>query len=147
MPKLYVVKMNRWGDRKNHSYIIALTYDALTASISGIHEKSYRGGKYYPEVLSFDVKSVKEDYYINEVYDDNRKNAEFMIIGEDVKTEGFVVEDLKYRKNKIIKCPVRDFISDEEMLELHENLYFYNFSNEELAYLRDRYESYIRRKI
>lgn len=53
--KFYVVTMYRWGDRENHSYVIGIFNEKHIAIKTGKKEQEYRGGKYSPEVLEFDI--------------------------------------------------------------------------------------------
>lgn len=56
--KLYVVKMNRWGDDEQHSYVEGV-YDNLDlAKRWGKAEKDFRGGKYEPEIIEFTLNST-----------------------------------------------------------------------------------------
>jgi hypothetical protein len=57
--KLYVVKMNRWGDSENHSYIEGV-YDTEQQAIAmGNHERMWRAGKYEPEILTFPLNEPR----------------------------------------------------------------------------------------
>lgn len=48
--KLYVVKMNRWGDPEAHSYIEGVYQSEEAAKINGKAEQIWRG-KYEPQII------------------------------------------------------------------------------------------------
>jgi len=53
---LYVVLMNRWGDRESHSYVLRRAfYSEENAIQAGVEEKKHRGGKYEPEIVRVKV--------------------------------------------------------------------------------------------
>jgi hypothetical protein len=53
--EVIVVKMNRFGDRELHSYILGVFSDRLSAEAAGREETERRGGKYEAEYLKFHV--------------------------------------------------------------------------------------------
>lgn len=57
--KLYVVKMNRWGDPENHSYIEGV-YDTMEQAVAmGANEERHRAGKYEPNILAFPLNEPR----------------------------------------------------------------------------------------
>lgn len=56
--KVYVVKMNRWGDNESHSYIEGVYSDIKIAVEAGMWNKTYRGNKYIPEIVEFELDHV-----------------------------------------------------------------------------------------
>ena len=55
MNNLYIVTMYRWGSRENHSYVLGVYDDKELALKSAIENQIDRGGKYYPEILEFNL--------------------------------------------------------------------------------------------
>jgi len=53
--KYYVVTMYRWGNRENHSYVIGVFSTKTRAIKAGATEECWRGNKYIPEVIEFNL--------------------------------------------------------------------------------------------
>ena len=141
---MFIVKMERWGDYENHSYLIGVFNNYMTASLEGQNHRQYRGGKYEPKIIALDIEGkLDKKYYIASVFDNDRKKLEFKVLNTEARSRGFREHMLETRKMDIDKFTVQRHISDETMLELHHYLNWFN--NEQLEYLRDRYERYIRR--
>lgn len=62
--KLYVVKMNRWGDTELHSYIEGVYSTKIAAEIAGKLNQEYRANKYEPEILEFPLNERRYDYSV-----------------------------------------------------------------------------------
>ncbi len=64
---VYVVKMNRWGDSESHSYLIGAYSTEELATVAGVAEEDYRGGKYDYEIhpLELDVSRSIEHIKIS----------------------------------------------------------------------------------
>jgi hypothetical protein len=56
--KLFVVKMNRWGDDELHSYVEGVYDDIELAKKWGQAEKDFRGGKYEAEIVEFELNNT-----------------------------------------------------------------------------------------
>jgi hypothetical protein len=52
---VYVVTAYRWGDKELHSYVVGVSRDERKAIAMAKSEESYRGGKYYCEVLEWEL--------------------------------------------------------------------------------------------
>ena len=53
--KVYVVKMNRFGDDESHSYPIGVFTKKLAARKAGQAEEDWRGGKYEAQIWVFNT--------------------------------------------------------------------------------------------
>jgi len=53
MKKVYVVTMYRYGNREKHSYVLGVFTTRKLAEQWGETEKTYRAGKYEPDVTRF----------------------------------------------------------------------------------------------
>lgn len=62
--KLYIVKMNRWGDPENHSYVIGVFSTKELAEQSGQDEEQYRGGKYEAWIKECELDKNYSSQYI-----------------------------------------------------------------------------------
>ena len=51
--RIYITTMYRYANRESHSYVTYAGFSRETAIQRGWGNKGYRGGKYYPEVVSF----------------------------------------------------------------------------------------------
>ena len=56
--KVYVVKMNRFGDDELHSYIIGVFTEKYLARKAGLAEEYWRGGKYEAQIWVFETNEV-----------------------------------------------------------------------------------------
>jgi len=54
--------MRRWGDREKHSYVIGVFDDLIQAKDVGELEKTYRGGKYKPDIKDFVLNKEYRKY-------------------------------------------------------------------------------------
>jgi len=76
--KIYVVTMYRWGDNENHSYVVGAFVDDLDKAVQLGHEvMEYRGGKYEPEIVSFDNSTDPPRMTIEREASDFHKKLEF----------------------------------------------------------------------
>lgn len=66
--KVFVVKMNRYGDREKHSYVLGVWSTWIKAQEAGLIEESYRIGKYEPEIFEFVVDANEYDVLVEEEY-------------------------------------------------------------------------------
>ena len=70
---MFVVKMNRYGNPENHSYIEGLYESEINAHYAGTIEEYWRGGKYKKEIIKFpyhgldEIDEQKEKWYLEEV--------------------------------------------------------------------------------
>lgn len=60
-PKIYVVKMNRWANQENHSYVLGVYTDIQKALDAANYEESERGGKYKAEINEMAINN--SSYY------------------------------------------------------------------------------------
>lgn len=60
-PKIYVVKMNRWGNQENHSYVLGVYTDIQKALNAANYEETERGGKYKAEINEMAINN--SSYY------------------------------------------------------------------------------------
>ena len=68
--KVYVITAYRWGDRENHSYLVAVSFDQTRAEEIAHDHCQYRGGKYACVVESVVIDDFDNDAdeYSEEVY-------------------------------------------------------------------------------
>jgi len=64
--KVFVVKMNRYGDREKHSYVLGVWSTREEAEKAGNVEKYYRAGKYEPEIFEFTIDANEYDFPMEE---------------------------------------------------------------------------------
>ena len=141
----YLVVMLRWGDPKNHSYVIALTKDGITASVMGKHDHQYRGNKYDPEILVVRLRE-QEGYWLVEQFDGDREKL-VVTVCHDEEEVNQVKQNKRRSQLEVKKISPENHMSEEDMIDCHKYLSSNYFNNEEQSYLRDLYEPYIRKKL
>lgn len=71
---VYVTLMCRYGLPEDGAYVIGVWSDQSTAMEHGLVEESWRGGKYQPKVLPFEIDGNEHD----KMHLDNPKFAEYV---------------------------------------------------------------------
>ena len=150
MTKFYLVVMRRWGDTNSHCYYLGLSKDKVVASIAGMIQRDYRGNKYEPKIIElerdekkpltllfqFNQKNKyadKTDYYVTLMNDEEKTKIE--------NSSKKIITEIRFlEKGDFLQ------VSDEEVLELMPYL-SHRFNEEEVKYLKNRYEDIERKKI
>lgn len=149
--KLYLPKMVRWGNPKEHTYITEAFSNRVDAEISGAyHGKVDRGGKYECEVVKIDweYEEGDDEIYIAE-YNMNSGNFQFEVfdsknqivshsVGEllDFRMSDMKIQhDISDRINEdnienyefLLRCS--SLMSEDAVVHLHGLITTYRFNN------------------
>jgi hypothetical protein len=145
--------MERYGCSESHSYIIGVYTSRVVASINGILNNSFRGGKYDPRIIEVDFYGGKNDYITlittwKSPETESRKSIEFKI-SEGGSSKGFSPDNLlpSFSSVELINIKESEHICDEDLLELHSSYLINRLDDESLAFIRDEYEVYERKRI
>lgn len=111
--KLYLTQMVRWGNPKDHAYIIQAFSQKVDAEIcSAYHGKVDRGGKYECEIVEIDweYEEGNDVIYVAE-YNMNNGNFQFEVFNSKSELLTHTVEELL--DFRMCKMTIQHDISDQ----------------------------------
>lgn len=142
----YLVIARRYGDTQGHSYALSLTKDRILGKLIGWDHHYYRGNKYDPEIQEVKLRP-QEKYFLFEHFNGDRNNLEAIVCHNQEEVE-FLKRHSEKEKFEVTELiPDTSLPSDEAMLGLHSIIHFSMFDEEDQAYLRNLYETYIRKTL
>ena len=69
---IYILEMLRWGEDDTHHYIVGAYTTEQAAILAGEIEKSWRGGKYEPNIVYIPINATadkaKYDYHMKVIF-------------------------------------------------------------------------------